>query len=794
MNTLSMLLGLLCSSTLWADPIDPATIPESEYVTVKDGQLHSGGKRQRYWAAIGKLYASPDFKEAKTDQERAAAIEIARKGTDTLLDRFELLGFNAFRLWEGFADGGKYEKGDGSPADSVDYFIAEAKKRGMKIWVAGMNRVGTVSPEDHTIINDAATAEAWQRAIASMRKVDEKGEVVAPVQLRNNVARIWDDRLEVIGIARMTAIATHYNHHTGLRWCDDPVFGVWELSNEEWWVRKMVAGQWQKQPAFFRNSLVAKWNAFLKDKYKTDAALAKAGDKLIEGESLGTGTVALMPMAGRSAVEATLNDSNPQAIDSVKAEKQFYAREDFSEQRGRDVLEFFVALHLSHKQREAAALKKLGRSIALSPMIYDTGIGYEIQSQYLHQHADAVAHDAYVNGWGPTLAEEMKLAQATTDPHQKMRLAQDAERISRNTGPWINWLLKPPGISQGVPWLEQNRVEGKPYLCYETQIQQPAKYRADFPLRIAALASVQDWDWICWHYFAAPSDLSGETPFEQPMDVTSRGHPQGYHFTFDPTQAASMRTAAMIFRNFGLERAQKPTTFVFGRKSLFDPSTMDYAGSYGRAGLDMNYTTYQHGVRLRIDPSREDDAVEGPVVSFDDRKTHNPYTPTPQITFDWKQGFLRFDSPTAVAWTGLLAKQNGDPTFSNGLTLTNVTIRNDDGIADPVTDKEKYIAFALASDDGKPLAETKRATLGLVSTSFNTGFKLLLTPQRLSTPGTLPVLHARVGATIRGEALAGMSYRFIDFSGREIGKGRVAGNAVTVPNHQPVWIVELTRN
>ncbi|NJM17124.1 MAG: hypothetical protein HC896_18625 [Bacteroidales bacterium] len=29
----------------------------------------------------------------------------------------------------------------------------------------------------------------------------------------------------------MTAIATHRNHHTGLRWCDDPVFAVWELSN-----------------------------------------------------------------------------------------------------------------------------------------------------------------------------------------------------------------------------------------------------------------------------------------------------------------------------------------------------------------------------------------------------------------------------------------------------------------------------------------------------------------------------------------------------------------------------------
>ncbi|MEX0652684.1 MAG: hypothetical protein WD534_05360 [Phycisphaeraceae bacterium] len=67
---------------------------------------------------------------------------------------------------------------------------------------------------------------------------------------------------------------------------------------------------------------------------------------------------------------------------------------------------------------------------------------------------------------------------------------------------------------------------------------------------------------------------------------------------------------------------------------------MDYAGSYGSMGMDMFQTVYQHGVRIRIDPTREDDEVVGPVVRFEDRHTHNPYIPTEQTVFDWKAGYL----------------------------------------------------------------------------------------------------------------------------------------------------------
>jgi hypothetical protein len=377
-----------------------------------------------------------------------------------------------------------------------------------------------------------------------------------------------------------------------------------------------------------------------------------------------------------------------------------------------------------------------------------------------------------------------------------MRAVLDAERVCANTGPWNNWLLKPPGICQGVPWLEHNKTEGKPFFCYETQIQQPAKYRADFPLRIAALAGIQDWDFVAWHYFGDGSMSKAgveEKPFEKAMDVTTGGHPQGYHYTYDEVQNAMMRAAGIIWRSGMLKPAAKPTKFIYGRKSLLDPDSMPYGGSYGKMGMDMLQTVYQYGCRIEIDPNREDDAVIGPVVKFEDRNTHNPYGATDEINFDHKKGSLSFDSPGAMAWTGLLARCGGEVTFRHGVRLGDVKIHNPKGIYDPVTEDEKYIAFAVHSLDGEPLAKCKRASMSLVSTSFNTGFKLGGGGKK-TVKGSLPVLVARVAGKVTAPALAGMDYTFRDWHMKAVGTGKVGPDGVIeIPSDKPIFCIELSR-
>lgn len=776
--------------------------PDNEYVVATpDGHLAVNGERQRFWSVIGKPFISPGIVPADAPATRAAKLEKSRRGTDALVQRFVDLGFNSVRLWDAVPDTDDYTPGDGSRADAVDYFIAKAKERGFRVWAAGFgNRVGYASPEQVTLVNDSATAAAWQAAVTEYNspKPDSKGGKGKPVDLRHSYARIWDPRLEAIYIERMRANATHLNKHTGLRWSDDPVFAIWELTNEEWWMRRMLGGGWQKEPEFFRNQLITRWNEWLANKYGNEEKLTAAWGKLLPVESLAKKSLLLVPMAGASDPSLSMNDANAAAREALMGSAQTYTRDDFAPQRASDVLAFFMEIQLAHKQRCEAAVKTFGKSCQLSPTIYDTGIGYEIQSQYLHQNADAVAHDAYVNGWGPEY-KAPDLSQ-TKSENLKMLKQLDAERISANSGPWVNWLLKPPGISQGVPWLEHNRTANKPYLVYETQIQQPAKYRADFPLRLAALAAIQDWDWICWHYFSSHDEVgTAANPWDRPLDVTVGSHPQGYHFTYDEVQNSTMRAAAHIFRTGALQPAPNPTKFIYGRKSLQDPASMDYAGSYGTRGMDMFQTTYQYGVRIEIDPTREDDEVIGPVVTFAERLTHNPYTPTKEIVFDWKKGFLSFDAPDVAAFTGLLAKVGAKVQFANGVTLGDVSINNPAGIYAPVGDDEKFIAFALYSEDGKPLAETRKAAISLMSTSFNTGFQMGKKAGEANKPptgakaGSLPVLTARVGATIASPALNGMRYTFRDWHLNAIGSGTITGGKLTIPADKPIFTIELTR-
>ncbi|NJM17123.1 MAG: hypothetical protein HC896_18620 [Bacteroidales bacterium] len=235
----------------------------------------------------------------------------------------------------------------------------------------------------------------------------------------------------------------------------------------------MIGASWQKLPVFFRQELFNRWHSFLKDKYKTQAALVKAWGTVLPGEDLNGGTILFAPMATATKTEASLNDANPHAIEAVQAMKQEYGPDDFPAARGHDVLQFLVDLHVSYKKRQAAAIKKLGRSTSLCPFVFDTGIGYEIQSQYLHQNADAVAHDAYVNGYGPARETLLPELDGITNEIERQRIELKIDRLAANDGPWVNWLLKPPGICQGEPWLEHNKIEGKPFWCMKHKYNSP---------------------------------------------------------------------------------------------------------------------------------------------------------------------------------------------------------------------------------------------------------------------------------------------------------------------------------
>lgn len=454
--------AVVISAAPFAAVVSAAELPPDDAYCVvdADGHLSIGGERVRFWGANG---AFPGKRETIDDDPYFRQREAIR--------RAKVVGFNAYRIWHlSFDDNAK--KGDVSPTDVSDFFIAECGRQDVKLWAAGFGGGWLYESEiekSAKIIDEPATEKRWIAAVKSMcRKHWWSRDKKATSLLTAAVA--WDPRLEALAIAQMKQRALHVNVHTGMRHADDPTVVSWELTNEQWWTSRMTRGQWLKLPAFFRVQLIAKWNDFLKEKYDTQQALTEAWGFLFPGEDLKRGTVLLAPM-GRAMKAVQLNDTNPHALEAFKTIESPIGRDDCVIQRGNDVIEFLLATIISHKQRWGRQVKTWGKSCRLSPLIYDTGVGQSIQAQFLQQHADAVAHASYMEG---------------------VETGRYDERHKR--WPFYSGLDSQPQMCKDVPWLEHNRPTGKPFLCYETQFGSPSKYRAEWPVRIAALGSIQDWD------------------------------------------------------------------------------------------------------------------------------------------------------------------------------------------------------------------------------------------------------------------------------------------------------------
>ncbi len=781
MNLRSIILACSAVTMLVAADPSPALPADAAYVQVRDGHLSLEGQRVRYWGFIGNPWWDSYYNllvKAKPDGEaRQQAVAKVRADIDLAVQRIHDLGFNLVRSWHDIDK--EYAKGDGSQADLTAYYFDRLDRKGIKIWQAKVGAVSTFTADDVSVIDDPATAPAWTAAVTEwMAATGNK-----PVHVWN-VARIWDPRIEAIGLRQMHTNAQFRNHYKGgVKVADDPQMVVWELTNEEWWFSNMFGGgQWASMPAFFRNQLLSKWCDFLTTKYGSEEKLTAAWGFVLPGESLAQKSIMLLPLGTPLSGELAANDVNQEALAKLRGVSKKYGIEDFTRKRGEDVLEFLTKLLITHKQRSADRLKTWGKSCRLSPTIWDTGNCYQIQSGYMFQFSDAAVLDTYVKGMGH-------------DPTTKR-------------WPFFSGLDASPRLCWNVPWVEQGRQKGKPTFIYETQIDCRTKYRAEFPFQIAALGAIQDWDIVNWHTYDSGVDSSAADPFGHRLHVWHDYLGYGQ----DEVQLSAMKASAETFKHSLLPPAPAPTTFVFGRKSLYDPQSMNYGKSYGDQGRSFTPTAYRYGVQVVIDPSREDDEIIGPSL-HEDIRAPNPTRPNDSIEYDWGQGHLKFDAPGVIGYVGFFGQRTGPVTFRSGASFTKVTVSNPPGIAYPVTPDENYVAIMVASQDSQPLATTKRAVVSAVSTSFNTGYKLDLTksakgnrrngpenvPPRIwkgawpEDPGTGPAIVARVGVTITAPEIAGMAYTLRDWQMRDIGQGTVTDGVLTIPSDKPIFVIELRR-
>ncbi len=704
-------------------------------VEVRDGHFRRGGERLKLWGAqSGVLGDSP----AAIDQE---------------VDHFRQLGFNLYRsISVGSAYPMDYTRGDGSSMDLQDYTFAAMAKSGGYNWIDLLNNV-TITSADADVIDDPLVRrDDWLEAM--------EGKTLRPSALQT----VWDLRTQTVYLHHIDRVMNHVNPYTGLRYADDPSIALVELVNEHWWTPHMLAGGELAalDPAIVRPLLV-KWNEWLRARYADEDALRAAWGELLPGESLGGSTVLLQPLQGRTAMPemAAVLGIN------IDLSKNPTTLADANVVRSGDVARFLIDLHVAFKTKAMQRVRShrsAGAGASAMPVLFDTGPSFSLLSAYEHTFSSAFAFGTYIG---------------MIDPNQ-----------TKPTYPWSMPLAEPPAMHS---WMTYNKIENVPGVIYETMAFQPGKYRADYPLRVAAFATIADLDVVGWHYYNAHAYGPRAVPLQMPYEAH---YWQAVVFGGDEVMLASMKLAATIFVHGDLTAPEEPTVLVIGRDVLFDGGA-----SWESLYPHMQPTAMQFGLRLRFDPNEP----KSHFIGRNQATYESVCRPTPQITYQWKQGQLIIESPRVRVIAGFVPESH---VFEGGEKLGDITLRVPDGTPF-VRDGERYVCFALCSQDDRPLGESGDVVAMAVSTSWNTGFKIDLdkhdaelkatghgpiSAARSIDAGGLPVLITRVGWTWNAPWLAGMTAERHDFSLETYRTERLDSPSLHVGEEEPLFFVRLKRN
>ena len=274
----------------------PATVP----VTVRDGHLHTGAERVRFWGInlVGEG-ALPDPAVAEP-----YARHLARAG------------FNMARLHHMDTDALLLNPRRGEPGeplatatmlDRMDRFHAALKAAGLYTWL------------ETWTVRTFATAEGMP----------------APhgIPVGNKyVSSFWPEYLAAKK-AWVRALYDRVNPYTGLRYADDPAIGVIELSNEDSLLVAWSGSALERLPGAHRDRLDVLWNAWLRGRYGDDKKLNQAWN-------------------GRTRGGLQLGETL--SLDSMQREPSNRQRTElYPTTRAADLVRFYTSLEAAHQAEMA---------------------------------------------------------------------------------------------------------------------------------------------------------------------------------------------------------------------------------------------------------------------------------------------------------------------------------------------------------------------------------------------------------------------------------------------------------
>jgi len=712
------------------EPIDSGPPPRPPYgqISVRDGHLvGSDGTRVRFWGVN------------VVDEMGRSYREITH-----IVRRIRQMGFNAVRLHLHdirFIDVDaknrtgenssllfrQAKRGDGSLLDKLDYFIYRCEREGLYLYLSFDRRRVKFARGDYEILpSDGPEAAAnWKEAVAQLQ----------PSVADEHVYYV-DDRLAAAHARYVRQLLDHRNGYTGKRLADDPYIALYELTNENHFPEWMLRGGFRNWPDFFQRLLRRGWNDWLREEYAADKALRAAWDGLGENESLEDGTVEVGPSLDQSG--------------------------DYSSARLADVHRFVYELFVDYSQRLERVIRDAGTSSTSTPISWDTI--HEPKSKWYFPCAQAgvMTVGTYISG-------------ATTPERESCPL------------------VKQPNVLTNLSFAS---VQDKPTVVYETNTMKPDWWRAAYPMQLSAFASTHDWDGVFWYLWSdgtVADQFDDDTYLLTGLRYASVGHQwHGAVIATDEVLLASMRAAGEIFQGFHLPPSADPVVVTLGAGDLLGPGlwTGDVDVPYPKQTIGpwkrtnaLGITDFLRTVRYRFDIGQETTALSRGL----DAGFPRVIRPVAGLTYDWRNGYMLIDTPSAKAVVGFVE----DPiSFGDGIELTEI------GDIDP-----SFVCFAIVSTDGRPLQEAQQAVLVLTTYGENRGRVLAADPDAISTEvprfaklveswGVGPPDIARPSATIQLDGDWG--WRAVDFLLEKIDEGE-GQHTIRLKAGTPVYRIDLKR-
>ncbi|MDR0931919.1 MAG: hypothetical protein LBM70_02735, partial [Victivallales bacterium] len=518
----------------------------------------------------------------------------------------------------------------------------------------------------------------------------------------------------------------HVNPYTKKRYAEEEAIAVFEVYNENGYLKWSLEQGYAKWPAYFRNKLQKLWNEYLKKKYTDDSGLLAAWGKLDDGESLAKNSVKLGPIIGE--------------------------RTKYPEIRGNDYVTFNIGLIRDFNEKFVAYCRGFapkGVGINVVPFVHDTYYRNCVPWGYVDSFGDVNSFGMYQS----TLTSSLSI---------------------------------PPSLYI----VDNNTLADKPNMIYEINTHRPMPTRAEFPYRVAALASYQDWDAVFWHYgdeltaegdarFMKAQRIPDELFTIAPMRYMTKFSPDSaICHSNDPIMSASMATAGHIFRHNLLAPAEKPKVYVVGKRDIFSYN--------GFNGAMINKSTFREGSRIKFD----DKGDFGFKTEDGSPLPGNLPAPSPFLTgkeqiYDWANSRMMLDTPTLKAYVG--ETKNLLPwRFKDGIAISNLN--------------QPFVAWSVSSDDGKALTgenASRRLLISVLSDARNFGFDMdwsialpgggfvgpRIQAEKIRNKGRAPVVYNEVGFTLYLPRKISGTLRSYDFALREFATQKITNSAeITAPN------------